>query len=103
MTAAKRSAKRSKVDMLPPVTMEREAQKAAAKPLYEHRTDTGNARRMAALYAGKILFCATFRAWLIWNGRYWARDESLEIERLAKQTVEQMHREAREHPNEEER
>jgi len=60
----------------------------------EHSTDTGNARRMVALYHDKIRYCPPQKCWYVWDGRIWARDESLEIRRIAKATVLTMHKEA---------
>jgi putative DNA primase/helicase len=77
--------------------------KVVVDTVFENRTDTGNAKRMAALYADKIRYCPTFKAWYVWDGRIWARDTSLEIMKLAKATVRTMTREAVLHPDDEER
>lgn len=62
--------------------------------IYQHRTDTGNARRMVALHRDSIRYCPALKSWFIWNGRVWARDLTLEIMKIAKATVIQMHKEA---------
>lgn len=62
--------------------------------VYEHLTDTGNAKRMVALHADKIRYCPAHLCWYVWDGRIWARDNTLEVERIAKATVLVMHKEA---------
>jgi putative DNA primase/helicase len=69
----------------------------------KHRTDTGNARRLVAMYKDKILFCPAHKAWYIWSGRHWARDERLTIQALAKDTVGAMYEQAAHIQDEEER
>lgn len=66
-------------------------------------TDMGNAKRFAALYRGKVRYCHTWKKWLIYSGGRWAKDETGEIIRLAKSTVESIYGEARMIPEEVER
>lgn len=61
---------------------------------FEHMTDTGNARRMVALFGDQIRYCPARRSWYVWDGRIWARDTTLEIHRIAKATVRRMQAEA---------
>lgn len=58
-------------------------------------TEVGNGRRLAARHAPSIRFCPTLGAWLAWDGKRWRRDATLEVERLAKETVDSMLAEAK--------
>jgi putative DNA primase/helicase len=60
----------------------------------EHLTDLGNARRFVELHGRDIRYCHPERAWYVWDGRRWQRDETAEIERLAKQVPAAIYREA---------
>lgn len=62
----------------------------------EHRTDTGNARRLARLYGDRMRYCVPHRSWYVWNGKIWAPDQELEVDRIAKEMVRDMFREAAE-------
>ena len=57
----------------------------------DDKTDIGNSERLLALYRSRILYCATWKQWLIWRGARWAIDDSQEIRRLAKTTVQTMY------------
>lgn len=60
----------------------------------EHLTDLGNARRFVELHGCDVRYCHPERAWYVWDGRRWQRDETAEIERLAKQVPAAIYREA---------
>lgn len=55
-----------------------------------HNTDTGNARRLVALYGHKIRWCPQRGLWLIWNGKRWQWDEASAVTRAAKLTAAAM-------------
>ena len=55
--------------------------------------DTGNARRFVDRYLGEIRFNHIDGAWLCWDGRRWAEDQTGEIKRKADQMLEEMRRE----------
>jgi putative DNA primase/helicase len=57
-------------------------------------TDTGNARRLAKLFGDRIRYCHAWRAWFVWDGKRWRRDDTGEIFRLAKKTVQAIGTEA---------
>jgi putative DNA primase/helicase len=59
-----------------------------------HFTDLGNARRLVRLYGGKLRYCGPWAKWLAWDGRRWAVDASGAVERMAKETIAEMYREA---------
>lgn len=50
-------------------------------------SDTGNARRLVKRHGSIIRYVSEWNMWLIWNGKFWAEDKTLQIERLAKETV----------------
>jgi hypothetical protein len=60
----------------------------------EQRTDLGNARRLVARHGQNIRYCEVFEQWFIWDGRRWHKDDTGEIERLAKETLDQLLQEA---------
>lgn len=65
----------------------------------EHRTETGftdlgNAHRFARDHGTDVRYCWPWSKWLVWNGRYWSRDDTGEIHRLAEKTVRAMYEEA---------
>lgn len=57
-------------------------------------TDLGNARRLVDRHGMEIRYCHKWSSWLVWDGRRWARDESGEVERRAKDTVASIYAEA---------
>ena len=57
-------------------------------------TDLGNAHRSARDHGGNVRYCWPWGRWLVWNGRFWSRDETGEIHRLAEATVRAMYEEA---------
>ena len=50
-------------------------------------TDTGNAERLVADHGRDIRYCHPLRAWFVWDGTRWARDETGEVRRRAKDTI----------------
>jgi P4 family phage/plasmid primase-like protien len=61
----------------------------------EHKfTDLGNAHRFVRDHGADVRYCWPWRRWLVWNGRYWSRDDSGAIHRLAEATVRRMYEEA---------
>ncbi len=57
-------------------------------------TDLGNAERLIDRYGANIHYLPAWGKWLVWDGRRWAIDATLEIQRLAKLTVRGMWKEA---------
>ncbi len=55
--------------------------------------DTGNARRFVDRYLGEIRFNHIDGAWLCWDGRKWAEDQTGEIKRKADRMLEEMRQE----------
>jgi len=53
----------------------------------ESFTDITNAKRFVNKYGSVARYVPVWDSWVIWNGRYWERDRSLQILRLAKQTI----------------
>jgi putative DNA primase/helicase len=49
-----------------------------------HLTDLGNAQRLVALHGQDLRYCHLWGAWLVWDGRRWALDETAEALRRVK-------------------
>lgn len=54
------------------------------------RTDIGNAERMLDRHGAELRYVPAWKSWLVWDGRRWARDETLEVHRRAKDSVRSM-------------
>lgn len=54
------------------------------------QSDRGNARRLVHLHGRDLRYCPKPAMWLVWDGRRWAEDETGEVYRRAKRTVESM-------------
>jgi putative DNA primase/helicase len=61
-------------------------------------TDLGNAERLVAWHGTDLRHVPAW-GWLVWNGRYWTRNDKLARER-AHQTARQIYRSAGDHPDE---
>ncbi len=59
-----------------------------------HLTDVGNGKRLVARHGRDLLYCERWKSWLVWDGQRFARDETGEIERRAKETVRHMYAQA---------
>jgi P4 family phage/plasmid primase-like protien len=51
-----------------------------------HLTDLGNARRVVARHGRDLHYCHPLKAWLVWDERRWAKDETAEADRRVKDT-----------------
>lgn len=70
-----------------PAAVETTVKEEPAKPpLTEH----GNAERFVNACESLILYCHKLGSWFTWDGRRWAPDDSLEVERLAKNSIRKM-------------
>lgn len=63
-------------------------------------TDAGNAERLVDDHGDHIRYCASWGAWLVWDGKRWLKDDRGEVRSRAKQTVRGIHREAAEEADE---
>lgn len=54
------------------------------------RTDTGNARRLVAMFGDRIRYVSARRTWLTWTGARWEDDETNVVEMYAKQAAESL-------------
>lgn len=50
-------------------------------------SDAGNSIRFAAMHRDKLRYCPAFKTWLVWDGRRWKQDETLEVRKAADETV----------------
>ncbi len=53
----------------------------------ENRTELGNARRLVRRHGHRIRFVHAWGHWLVFRDGRWAKDDTAEVERLAKETV----------------
>ena len=42
-------------------------------------TDVGNAERFVAMFKDSVKYCAVYKKWFIWNGRFWEQDDTGKI------------------------
>ncbi len=57
-------------------------------------SDSGNAERFATDHAETARYCKLWKAWLLWDGKRWARDDVDRVSLLAKETIRKMLAEA---------
>jgi len=57
-------------------------------------TDVGNSARFAAMHGHMVRHVKQWDRWLCWDGTRWVRDETGEVVRLARETVDSLYREA---------
>ncbi len=69
-------------------------QLAVVRQSLAKRTDLGNAQRLAARYANVVRYVRATDTWHIWDDTRWAPDDTGRIDRLARDTVRAMQREA---------
>ena len=43
-------------------------------------TDVGNAERFAAMFKEDVKYCATYKKWYVWNGKFWEQDNGTIVE-----------------------
>jgi P4 family phage/plasmid primase-like protien len=58
-------------------------------------TDLGNAVRLVARHGHDIRWCEAWSKWIVWDGRRWKIDDTLEVHRRAQETVRAMYEEAK--------
>ena len=63
---------------------------------FEQWTELGNAHRLVRRHGEDIRYVHPLKAWFIWNGIFWRRDDSGEIMRWAEATIEAIFNEAKE-------
>lgn len=63
-------------------------------------TDVGNSARFAAMHGHTVRHVKQWGRWLHWNGTRWVDDETGEVVRLARETVDSLYREAAAEPDE---
>lgn len=79
------------------------ARQYLARPQPEHLTDLGNALRLVKQHGRDVRYCPAWRRWLVWDGQRWALDNTGEIMRRAKATVQALFAEAAQMADEEQR
>jgi len=71
------------------------------KIISELHTDVGNARRLAAAYGEVLRYVPAWKAWLIWDGSRWVRDDYISLEMRAKDVIRKYFKKAIENRGEE--
>ena len=66
----------------------------AAPPQGFHLTELGNAERFIAQHGENVRYCKPWEKWLVYTGSRWERDETMLVNRLAKETVRSIYAEA---------
>jgi hypothetical protein len=74
--------------------IEGKSQRPRTKKPLEARTDLGNARRLVRLHGENIRYVPPWKKWLVWDGDGWEDDNTGKVMRLAKQTIESLHKDA---------
>lgn len=64
-------------------------------------TDTGNACRFVTAHSRDAFYCAATNTWHVWDGSRWAKDDTKNVQELAKDTVRRIYREALTHDGDE--
>lgn len=57
-----------------------------------HQTQGGNAARFADTFLGRVLWVPVWKSWLIYNGKYWQRDERDGVIDLGREMVAELYR-----------
>jgi putative DNA primase/helicase len=57
-----------------------------------HLTDKGNGQRLVDDHGAVLRYCHPWRKWLCWDGRRWRPDDTGEIQRRAKDTIDGLFR-----------
>lgn len=68
-------------------------QKQALIKEYE-MSDTGNAQRFSDKFMGNVKYSHTNKIWYYWNGKYWNKDETGEMKRLADLAIQDIKQQA---------
>ena len=68
-----------------------------------HQTDLGNARRFTGRHGTLVRYVAAWGKWLLWDGTRWLKDETDAVQRLGKETVAALYKEAAETDDDSER
>jgi putative DNA primase/helicase len=76
--------------------VKRKSKIAAAEPVAgEHWTELGNAHRLIFQHGADARYVHPLKAWFIWDGNFWRRDDSADIMRRAETTIESMFEESK--------
>ncbi len=61
-----------------------------------HNTDLGNSQRLINSFGNIVRYCSSWKKWLVWNDHYgtWQIDDSGDVMRLARKTIQNIYKEA---------
>ena len=68
-----------------------------------HRTELGNAIRLAKLFGKRLRYCGQLDYWLVFDGTHWQQDHRDQVWRYAKATIRSLAREAAQMTHDDER
>jgi putative DNA primase/helicase len=57
---------------------------------FDVSSDLGRSQFFSNKYRGKLNWCSDMKSWLIWDGKRWQADRTLQVMQLAKETIEEM-------------
>jgi putative DNA primase/helicase len=63
-------------------------------PATHKLTDLGNAERLYSMFGDDIRYCHQWEKWLVWNGKMWELDRTMQINSKAKEVVRSIYLEA---------
>jgi len=86
-----------------PDEIEEVAKWIGEKPRNFNCTDLGNAERLVERYGKDLRYVFSWNSWLVWDGRRWKRDSTLQVKRWAHLTVRNIYTEAANATDEEQR
>lgn len=85
---------RPRDNQTPSASAERNAAAIDAELASLMHTDTGNAERLVERHGHNLRYVSEWNQWLVWDGMVWRRDTTSRVQRMAKDTVRAMYREA---------
>ena len=62
-------------------------------------SDLGNAKRLVKQYGDQIKFLSEWKCWIHWDGKRWVRDDCGAVQRMAREVIAKLLREAKQLPN----
>jgi putative DNA primase/helicase len=77
--------------------------KSVGIEFYNSPTDVGNGRRLAQAHGRDLRYVHAWKRWLVWDGKRWATENQLEVERRAKKVAASIYREAADEENDDRR
>lgn len=90
-STAKRKKRTQPIKRVPANVDPRTGEVLGAAAELKHLTDLGNAEYMIAQHGTTLRYDVDSGRWLHWQGAYWRRDDTGEVERLARNTIRSLY------------